>query len=241
MVYFFSDIHLGYQQRSCDRKREDLFLQFLDRIASDATQIFVVGDLFDYWFEYNTVIPKYFYRTLAALERLVRSGINVEYIMGNHDFGHQYFFFEEIGIYVERGDIEKTINGKKFYIAHGDGKVKNDGAYLLLRSILRNKISVKLFQWIHPDIGICLASRSSRASRDYTDAKEFGENDGLMEFATQKIAEGFDYVIMGHRHLAMLRKIGKGSYVNLGHWLGANKPTYARFNGTNVELLNFII
>lgn len=239
MVYFFSDVHLGYLRRADDRVREDMLLQFLDYIARDAERIFIVGDLFDYWFEYSTVIPKYFYRTLAALERLARSGIPIEYLMGNHDFGHQRFFGEEIGITIERGDIERTLGGKRFFIAHGDGKVKNDTGYLILRAILRNKISIKLFQWIHPDIGIGLATQSSRKSRLYTDAKEYGTEDGLMEFATEKIAEGFDYVIMGHRHLAGIYPSGGGYYVNLGHWLGSSPPTFARFDGRNVELMTF--
>lgn len=239
MTYFFSDVHLGYYTRSDDRRREDVLLQFLEHIARDAERIYIAGDLFDYWFEYNSVIPKYFYRSLAAVERIVRSGVKVEYLMGNHDFGHQRFFAEEFGITIERGDIECEIGGKRFFIAHGDGKVKNDNGYLILRAILRNKLSIKLFQWLHPDIGIWLATRSSRASRVYTDAKEFSAEDGLYEFAEKKIAAGFDYVIMGHRHRAGKYRIGKGCYVNLGHWLGNSPPTYARFNGNEIELLSF--
>lgn len=238
MVYFFSDVHLGYFRRADDRRREDTLLRFLDSIAGDAERIFIVGDLFDYWFEYNTVIPKYFYRTLAALERLVRQGVAIEYVMGNHDFGHQQFFAQEFGIAVERGDITRTLGGKRFFIAHGDGKVSNDKGYLLLRAILRNKLSVKLFQWIHPDVGIGLAMRSSRASRLYTDAKEYGGSDGLQEFAAAKIAGGFDYIVMGHRHLAGKYHIGDGCYINLGHWFG-DAPTYARFDGSETELLIF--
>jgi len=239
MVYFFSDVHLGYLPRAHDRAREDMLLQFLEYIARDAARIFIVGDLFDYWFEYSTVIPKYFYRTLAALERLARAGIPIEYLMGNHDFGHQRFFGEEIGIAVERGDIERTIGGKRFFIAHGDGKVSNDTGYLILRAILRNKVSIKLFQWIHPDLGIGLATMSSRKSRLYTDAKEYGAEDGLMEFAARKIAEGFDYVVMGHRHLAGKYRLGNGFYINPGHWLGSAPPTFARFDGSDMELMTF--
>ncbi|GAB1430488.1 UDP-2,3-diacylglucosamine diphosphatase [Ignavibacteria bacterium] len=239
MTYFFSDVHLGYYIRSADRRREDMLIQFLEHISQDAEKIYIVGDLFDYWFEYNTVIPKYFYRSVAAMERIVRSGTKIEYLMGNHDFGHQRFFAEEIGITIERGDIECEIGNKRFFIAHGDGKVKNDGGYLILRAILRNKLSIKLFQWLHPDVGIWLASRSSRASRRYTDAKEFGTEDGLSEFAAKKITEGFDYVIMGHRHHAGKYRLGNGWYLNLGHWLGNAPPTYARFDGSDVELLDY--
>lgn len=241
MIYFFSDVHLGYYPRNADRRREDILLRFLDHIADDAEKIYIVGDLFDYWFEYNTVIPKYFYRSLAAIERMARSGIEIEYIMGNHDFGHQRFFAEEFGIIVAHGDIECKIKGKRFFLAHGDGKVKNDTGYLILRAILRNRISVKLFQWLHPDVGIWLATHSSRASRTYTDAKEFGSEDGLSGFAAEKIAEGYDYVIMGHRHLAGKYQIGNGCYVNLGHWLSDAPPTYAQFNGSEIELLNYTL
>ncbi len=238
MIYFFSDVHLGLGNRSADRVREDLLLQFFDTIRSDCTHLIIVGDLFDYWFEYKTVVPKYFYRTLAALDSLQRSGIRIDYLMGNHDFGHYTFFETELGIPIQKGDMELTLFDKRFYIAHGDGKAYNDTGYLILRAILRNRFAQFCYRLLHPDIGIGMASRTSQGSRAYTDKKEYGTKDGLADFAEKKIAEGFDYVIMGHRHLASMRQCGGGWYVNLGHWLSM-PATYGVFDGKSFELKTF--
>ena len=236
MVYFFSDVHLGLGTRESDRERERELLRFLSAIAHDCERLVIVGDLFDYWFEYSTVIPKNYFRILTALSDFRERGIIIDYVMGNHDFGHQDFFEKELNIPIHHNDITLILNGKKFYIAHGDGKAYNDTGYLILRAILRNKISQKLFRWIHPDVGIWLASGSSHASRIYTDEKDYSKRDGLQDFAEKKITEGYDYVIMGHRHHASVLNFGNGMYINLGHWL-AQPATFARFDGEKLELL----
>jgi UDP-2,3-diacylglucosamine hydrolase len=236
MVYFFSDVHLGLGSRQSSRRREQELLRFLDAIKSDCERLVIVGDLFDYWFEYSTVIPKYYFRILTTLSSFREQGITIDYLMGNHDFGHQDFFEKELDIPIHHNDISLTLGEKKFYIAHGDGKAYNDTGYLILRAILRNKLSIKLFQWLHPDIGIWLASGSSHASRAYTDDKEYGKRDGLQDFAEKKINEGYDFVIMGHRHRAAKINFNSGTYINLGHWL-AQPATFARFDGKTVELL----
>lgn len=241
MIYFISDIHLGFGTKEDSRKREQDLLRFLRRIQPHCEQLYIVGDLFDYWFEYNTVIPRDFFRTLTALGDFRQSGIAVEYLMGNHDFGHQNFFEQELSIPVHRGDISCTLHGKKFYIAHGDGKVYNDRGYLILRAILRNTINIKLYQWLHPDIGIWLASGTSHKSRAYTDAKDYGKPDGLADFAQHKITqEGYDYVIMGHQHRPLYKEFGneqhKGVYVNLGEWM--HHRTFGRCNAGTMELLS---
>lgn len=235
MYYFISDVHLGLLDRESDRKREDLLLQCLDKIKNDAKVIYLVGDIFDYWFEYNEVIPAFFYRTLNKFDELTRSGIKIKYLMGNHDFGHKDFFFNEFKIEIIREDIELILASKKFYIAHGDGKSKNDLGYKILKLILRSSISNKLFRVIHPDIGIKIAKMSSKKSRLHSDSKDYGESDGMREFAFKKIDEGYDYVIMGHRHKAEVSKHNNGIYINLGEWL--LNPTFGRFDGNNFEII----
>jgi UDP-2,3-diacylglucosamine hydrolase len=234
MVYFFSDVHLGIFHRSEDITRENILLEFLDKISLDAELIVIAGDLFDYWFEYKTVIPKYFYRTLSSLWKLRQKGISIEYLMGNHDFGHFDFFQNEFGIEIRKADINLEIEGKKFYISHGDGKALNDRGYLILKSIIRSRLSNFIYRKIHPDCGIRLASTSSKKSRKYTDNKNYGTADGLETFAQKKIDEGFDYVVMGHRHRAAKKKMGKGFYINLGDWL--HNPTFGRFDGKEFHL-----
>ncbi|MBL7999005.1 MAG: UDP-2,3-diacylglucosamine diphosphatase [Candidatus Kapabacteria bacterium] len=241
MVYFISDVHLGFGTHEESLRREQDLLAVLDRIKTECTTLYLVGDIFDYWFEYGTVLPRQFFRTLTKLDELKRNGTGIEYLMGNHDFGHQDFFERDLLIPVHKGDVECTISGKRFYLAHGDGKVYNDTGYLILRSILRNRICIKLYQWLHPDIGIRLASGTSHKSRAYTDTKEYGKPDGLADFAEKKITHDmFDYVIMGHQHKPTVREYGSGThtgiYMNLGDWI--QHRTFARFDGTTLELLN---
>jgi UDP-2,3-diacylglucosamine hydrolase len=240
--YFISDCHLGYgSDRDADRARERRLLVVLEKIVDEAKSgnaagLFIVGDLFDSWFEYRQVIPKRHVRTIAMLAK-IREYIPVEYLMGNHDFGHKDYFEKELNIPIHSGDIEKVLNGKRLYIAHGDGKALNDTGYIILRSILRNKFLLWCYSWIHPDIGIWIAERMSGGSRAYTDNRDaLQKQDGLRIYAGKKIAEGFDYVIMGHRHKAEMIDIeGKGTYINLGDWL--KSYTYGVFdeNGFRIE------
>lgn len=238
MIYFISDVHLGHQLREKDKLRENALLSFLDSIKPDCERLVIVGDLFDYWFEYKTVIPRYYYRTLNAIAEFVDAGIPIDYVMGNHDFGHNTFFKEEFGIDIYKEDVVREYLGKKFYLSHGDGKAYNDRGYLILKSILRNNLCQKLFRALHPDFGIRLAWGSSKKSREYTSEKNYGEADGMRDFAEKKIREGFDYVIMGHRHKAEIVDFKTGKYINLGEWL--KNPTYGVFDGVEFRVERFI-
>ena len=239
MVYFISDIHLGLGSKQSQELRESAFITFLRSIENDCESLFIIGDLFDFWFEYETVIPKHFYRTLAEIKRWHEAGKSITYLMGNHDFGHRTFFKEEFGISIYEDDIECEINNRRFYLSHGDGKAYNDKGYLILKKILRNPFSKALFRWIHPDIGIAIAAGASKSSRLHTDTKNYSEQsleDGLRDFAEKKILdEGYDFVIMGHKHEAEVSLFGKGKYINLGHWLSF-PATYAVFDGEELEL-----
>jgi UDP-2,3-diacylglucosamine hydrolase len=234
MYYFFSDVHLGLFDREKDKIREDRLLSFLDDIKTDAKGIYIVGDLFDYWFDYKKVIPRHFFRTISKLLELKNSGIEIIYLMGNHDFGHYDFFKEELGIRVNENDVSVTLSNKKFYLAHGDGKVYKDYGYIVLKKILRSKLAQSLYRKIHPDFGIWLASSSSKRSRKYTDNKDYGGIDGLEIFAKAKIDEGYDFVMMGHNHKVKIIDYKSGKYINLGEWI--NKPSYAVFDGNSLEL-----
>ena len=231
MHFFFSDAHLGLGQPAASRQREQAVLRFLRMVGEQRAQtLFIVGDLFDYWFDYRTVIPRQFVRTLSAIAELVEAGTRVEYVIGNHDFGHRDFFQNELGVAVHTGDLATTIAGRRCYISHGDGKAFNDTRYLILKKILRARISNILFRAVHPDLGIGLAMWASQRSRDYTsqknygakglDAEQPGESDGLYAFAQKKIAqEGFQLVVMGHSHVPRCVELEGGTYINLGAWL----------------------
>lgn len=233
-VYFISDIHLGLGERDGERKKEDLLLGFLGSVLPTASALCVVGDLFDFWFEYRTVIPKGFHRTLSALERFTARGIPVHYVAGNHDFWMGDFFPDELGVRVHDGPVELALDGRRVFLHHGDGLARNDTGYRLLKPVLRNRWSIRLYRWLHPDLGVPLARSSSRGSRAYTSGRTYGEGEEMRTFAARKIAEGVDVVVMGHRHEPEITTIGRGTYVNLGDWI--SHRTYGALAGGAMTL-----
>jgi UDP-2,3-diacylglucosamine hydrolase len=234
---FISDIHLGLNSRAAEKSKELLLVKFLNFARENCTELFIVGDLFDYWFEYKRVYQKGFFRTLTALQDLTDSGIKVHYFIGNHDFMHLNFFRDEIGAIMYDEPIDIYLNDKRFFIGHGDGMVKNDLGYNILKKILRNKILQKIYSWLHPDIGVYIASATSKTSRDYTTKKDYGEEDGLFNAAKAKIDEGFDFVIFGHLHRRCFLKYKNGTYINLGSWLDA--PCYGIFRDSKFEIADW--
>lgn len=234
---FISDIHLGLRSREVENKKERLLVRFLEFAKGEASELFIVGDLFDYWFEYNRVYQKGYFRTLTALQDITEAGIKIHYFIGNHDFMHGDFFEKEIGVNLYDDPIERVLGGKRFFIGHGDGLVKNDTGYNILKKIMRNKMLQKLYSWIHPDLGIAIASGTSKSSREYTTKKDYGEVDGLYDAACTKIDEGFDYVIFGHLHQRQYEKYKNGTYINLGSWL--DKPCYGIYRESKFEIVDW--
>ena len=233
-IFFISDVHLGLHDKEREREKENRLLSFLSYVEERGEELFILGDLFDYWFEYKYVIPRGFHRTLSKLGMLVEKGIKVHYLAGNHDFWLKDFFPDDLGIPVYKEPFSKTLGGKKFYFHHGDGLAIKDAGYRLLKKILRNRISIFFFSLLHPGITAPIAKGTSRSSRAYTANKDYGETDGMILFATEKIHNGYDVVMMGHRHDPLLRTIDQGTYINLGDWI--TYSTYAEFNGTTIEL-----
>lgn len=229
--YFFSDVHLGLGAPATEKHKEDRLLGFLRSILTTSEQLFIIGDLFDFWFEYRTVIPKGFHRTLAALQEFTDRGVKVHYLAGNHDFWMGDFFEKELGMKLHFDPFEMTVDGKRIFFHHGDGLASNDTGYKLIKPILRNKFNIWLYRWLHPDIGIRLARGSSRSSRQYTTHKHYGEEEGMFACAREQINRGVDIVMMGHRHKPHCVRIDHGTYMNLGDWITHN--TYAELaNGT---------
>jgi UDP-2,3-diacylglucosamine hydrolase len=235
---FISDIHLGLQSKEIEAEKEKLLVKFLEFAESNCDELFIVGDLFDYWFEYKRVYQKGYFRTLSALKNLTDKGIMVHYFIGNHDFLHRDFFEKEIGAIMYRDAVKFSLNEKKFFIGHGDGMVENDAGYKILKWVLRNKITHWLYSLLHPDFGIWLASRTSKSSREYTANKDYGEVDGLFETAKKKIDQGSDYVIFGHLHKKVFKNYNNGCYINLGSWL--DEPCYGIFNKEGFKIINWV-
>jgi len=235
--FFISDIHLGLQSPTVEKEKEEKLVQFIEFAADNCDELIILGDLFDYWFEYRRVIQKGFIRTLASLQNLTEKGIKVHYIIGNHDFLHRDFFKKEIGAVLYYNPVSLTMNEKKFYLGHGDGLIKNDLGYKILKKLLRNRVLQFMFSLIHPDLGIKIASGTSKKSRDYTTTKDYGESDSLFEVAKEKISEGYDYVMFGHSHRRRFEKYNEGYYVNLGTWL--RQPCYGKFENDKFEIIDW--
>jgi len=241
-TYFISDVHLGFPNASESRQREKLLLQWFDTVQDNAEAFYIVGDLFDFWFEYGKTIPKGFTRTLGRLAELVDNNIPVYIFAGNHDLWMFGYFEEELGIPVYHNLIQREIQGKQFYIGHGDGLGPGDHGYKFLKKVFSNKINQKFFRWLHPDIGVSLAhywSQSSRFASGEMEPYKGVENEWLLIYAKeQEAVKHHDFYVFGHRHLPLDIKVNETSrYINLGDWLTYN--SYAVFDGNILQLKSF--
>jgi UDP-2,3-diacylglucosamine hydrolase len=242
-VYFLSDFHLGAPNDTESRKREDRLVRFLQDARKDAGIIFIVGDIFDFWFEYKTVVPKGFVRILGTLAQMADEGIQLHIFTGNHDLWMQDYLSKELNATLYFEPQTFTIQNKQFLIGHGDGLGPGDKGYKRLKKIFTNPICQWLFRWLHPDAGIQLAnyfSRKSRAKTGNADELFLGEDKEWLILYTKEKAKtmAVDFFIFGHRHYAIDFKINdKSRYINLGDWIRLN--TYAVFDGTDLQLLNW--
>lgn len=239
-IYFLSDFHLGVPDHASSLEREKKIVSFLESIRQDAAMLFIVGDLFDFWFEYRKVVPKGFVRILGKLAEFTDNGIPVHFFVGNHDMWMSGYFEKELNIPVFYEPREYIFNGKKFLIGHGDGLGPGDHGYKFLKKIFRNPVCQFLFGLIPPYFGITLASYSSKTSRSVTggsDEKFLGEDkEWLIQYCQSVLQEKtYDYFIFGHRHLPIDFKLSADSrYLNLGDWLRYN--SYAVFDGQELSL-----
>ncbi|HFC01032.1 MAG TPA: UDP-2,3-diacylglucosamine diphosphatase [Phaeodactylibacter sp.] len=242
-IYFASDFHLGVAAKLTSKEREKKIVRWLASIQDDAHEIYLVGDVFDFWFEYGTAIPKGYSRLFGKLAELRDRGIPIFFFIGNHDMWMFRYFEEELDIPIIRQPIIKKINGKTFFIGHGDGLGPGDKGYKILKKIFSNKICQFLFKWIHPDLGIGLAHFWSQKSRAVSPAmlRFLGEKkEWLVSFCNKKIdTEDIDFFIFGHRHLPIdyTLKNGKSRYINIGEWMHA--CSYGVFDGEDMQVLFF--
>ncbi len=243
-IYFASDFHLGVPDAETSLARERCIVRWLEQIKTDAEAIYLVGDVFDFWFEYKTVVPKGYIRLLGKLAELRDLGIKIYFFTGNHDMWMFRYLDEELGIPIYRKPIVEEIKGKKFFIGHGDGLGPGDKGYKMIKKVFAFRLNQWLFARIHPNFGISLASYWSGRSRkknNKTPETYLGkENEWLYLYANKKMdTEPVDYFIFGHRHLPLdlVLKDGKTRYLNLGEWMNFN--SYAVFDGEKVEIRFF--
>jgi UDP-2,3-diacylglucosamine hydrolase len=239
-IYFASDFHLGIPDKASSRAREKRICQWLDEIKHDAACIFLVGDLFDVWFEYNLVIPKGYARFFGKLAELSDAGIPIEVFTGNHDLWMRGYFEDEFGIPVHHDPIRREYNGKKFLIAHGDGLGPGDSTYKVMKKVFRSPLSQWLYRRLHPDTGVGMAGWFSRRGVKHTDTAEerfLGpEKEWLVQYALDMLKkEHIDYFIFGHRHVAVTYPLSSNSlFINLGDWI--RYDSYAVFDGRELDL-----
>lgn len=239
-IYFASDFHLGIPDLATSIARERRICSWLDEIKTDAAKLYLVGDLFDTWFEYKNVIPKGHTRFLGKLAELSDNGLAIEAFTGNHDLWMLGYFEKELGIPVHHGPVQFQANGKKFFVAHGDGLGPGDHGYKLLKKVLRSPVSQWIYRRLHPDTGVGMASWFSQLGPKHTDGpiKEFlgAEKEWLVQFCMETLnKEHYDYFIFGHRHIAVEYRLPQDSlYVNLGDWLRFD--SYAEFDGRELKL-----
>ncbi len=241
-VYFSSDNHLGAPNYSESLIREKIFVSWLEKIKSDAQAIFLLGDLFDFWFEYYHSIPKGFTRVLGKLSELCDSGIKIYFFVGNHDFWTLDYFTKEIGMEVLKKPTEFKINDKLFFIGHGDGLGPGDLKYKFLKRIFRNPLFIFLFRINYPWIGIPIGNFFSRNNKTLSgkQAKFISKDKEMLYlFCKKKLTKTFyDFFVFGHRHIPLKLDLDNGSYYyNTGDWI--THYSYLVFDGNDILIKNY--
>jgi UDP-2,3-diacylglucosamine hydrolase len=242
-IYFLSDFHLGAPDAARSLVREKLIVNFLEEIRGDAHAIFIVGDLFDFWYEYKKVVPRGFVRVLGKIAELSDAGIQIHFFVGNHDMWMRNYFQGELNVPVYFEPKEFVFNDMTFLVGHGDGLGPGDHGYKRLKKVFRNPFCQWLFGLLPPAVGIGLAnyfSRKSRAATGTSEEKYLGdEREWLLIYSREMISKKrIHFLIFGHRHLPIDYRLDeKSRYINLGDWI--NYFTYAVFDGQQLELISY--
>ena len=225
-VYFVSDAHFGADPDPVEAVRRERFHDFLRSLPGRAQSLYIIGDLFDFWFEYGTAIPRRPFATLAVLDQLRRAGIEIHYLNGNHDFWLGPFLSQELGIVTHDHAVTLATQGRRLWLHHGDGLVGGDLGYRMLKAVIRHPASIALYRLIHPDLGIPLARLVSHGSRRSRPNRRFDPDRLWREVAMPRFAEGYDGVLIGHFHQVLERREGSNEFLVLGDWI--DHFTYAR-------------
>jgi UDP-2,3-diacylglucosamine hydrolase len=239
-IYFASDFHLGAPTYEKSLVREKLIVQWLNDISADASEVFLVGDIFDFWFEYKQAIPRGFTRILGKLAELSDSGIQIHLFTGNHDMWIFDYLPHEINAILYREPISIKRQGLDLYIGHGDGLGPGDYGYKFIKSLFSNKLCQWMFARLHPNFGIGLAnylSRSSRAKTGESDSSFLGNNEEWLALYSKEIlnVRHYDLFIFGHRHLPLEIALNeKSTYFNLGDWI--NYYSYGELHDGKFQL-----
>ncbi|SHF67018.1 UDP-2,3-diacylglucosamine diphosphatase [Flavisolibacter ginsengisoli] len=242
-IYFLSDFHLGAPNEESSLEREKRIVRFLDETRADAFMIFIVGDMFDFWYEYRKVVPKGGVRLLGKIAELTDAGIGIHFFVGNHDMWMRQYFQKELNVPVYFEPKTFEFNGKSFYIGHGDGLGPGDHGYKAMKKVFRNPVCHWMFGILPPFIGVGIANYFSHKSRSATGDSEENflgeEKEWLLIYSKEMLKQQhFDFFVFGHRHLPIDYRLKDNSrYINLGEWM--NFSTYAIFDGTDMEVRSY--
>ena len=242
-IYFASDFHLGIKSTVPKKEREKIVCDWLDSIHSDAEALYLLGDIFDYWFEYDQVVPKGNVRLLSRLASLCDKGVDVHLFTGNHDMWMFGYLEEEIGLTLHKQPISVELNGKKFFMGHGDGLGPGDRAFKLVKKLFGSSLNQWLFARIHPNTGLRIMKFFSRKSRETEDAIlkfQGADKEWLILFAEEHCKKDYhDFYLFGHRHLPIDYTLSNGvsRYINTGDWI--HHFSYAELNDNTLELKVF--
>ena len=247
-IYFASDFHFGIPDHASSLVREKRFVSWLEMAQKDAAEIYLMGDLFDFWFEYHTVIPKGYSRLLGKLAEITEQGIKVHLFRGNHDMWAFSYLTDELNIKLHRDPECRQFGAKSFYLAHGDGLGPGDGGYKFIKKVFANRFNQWLFRWLHPDWGIALALFWSRRSRHANLQKQEAEENHTLHLIETRLVKhseqllkdhpGLDYLIYGHYHMPYEKQLNdRSKMLVLGDWL--THFTYGVFDGETIELRTF--
>lgn len=241
-IYFASDFHLGAGSYAGSREREARIVRWLDTIKTDAAELFLMGDIFDFWFEYKTVVPRGYVRFLGKLAELVDNGVKLYLFKGNHDMWMFDYFVNELNATIISDELEIERGGKKFYLHHGDGLGPGDAMYKMLKNFFRSTFCQWLFARLHPNLGVGIAnywSKHSRIAGLANEKRKSLEQEWLVVYSHELLTHKyFDYLVFGHRHLPLdIQLDDKSRYINLGEWVNYN--SYAVFDGEELKLEYF--
>lgn len=242
-IYFASDFHLGLDKNGTSRQREDKIIRWLKSIIDDTAQLYILGDLFDYWFEYKEVVPKGFIRILSQLAAFTERDIPLHIFTGNHDMWIFDYLDTEIGAHIYTDVLDVTLLGQRFVLGHGDGLGPGDHGYKFIKKIFRNRLNQWLFARIHPNTGIKLMRYFSTKSRDSEEESQAflgADKEWLVQYCESEITnKKVDYFIFGHRHLPIDYTLSNGHtrYINCGEWI--SQCHYVKYDGQRLELLKY--
>jgi len=243
-IYFASDFHLGSDAAFSSKERELMIVEWLDQIEADAKEIYFIGDIFDYWFEYKSVVPKGFVHFIGKVAELRRKGVEISFFTGNHDMWMFSYFEEELGIPVIRNAVEKVFSEKKFYLQHGDGLPTDKWVNRFMKKAFANPFLQWCYARLHPNFAIGLmryfSNRSRKAHQKY-DLDFQREKEVMIDYSEKliKTKRDIDYIVMGHRHLPIDCQLtnGKTRHINLGDWI--THFSYGVFDGENFSIQFF--